>query len=376
MRIAYVSDSRLPSERANSIQVAKTCEALSKAGADVTLLLPKRAENKKKRDKDIWEYYRIKHKFKIKRIPVVDAGAMKMIPHAWFALSTGTFALSALLYFKMHGREFDIIYTRHEPTAAMVGKFIPGRPKLVYEAHKFSKRRASLVSVSDAIVTITKSLQELYSKELHLPIAVAPDAVDPDQFGNLSKKDARKKLPLDQKGSLAVYAGGLYRWKGVETVVAAAKEIPTVRFLIVGGSEREIKHLKKRSSKNVEFIGRVPSGEVPAYLSAADVLLLPNTNERISREFTSPLKLFEYMASERPIVASDLPSFHEILDDKTAFFFKPEDPKQLAKGIEKAMGKVGKEKAKKARLEAGKYSWDARAEKILSFLEKRANKLK
>lgn len=108
--------------------------------------------------------------------------------------------------------------------------------------------------------------------------------------------------------------------------------------------------------------------ELPANQAAADVLVLPNTGtDETSVRFTSPLKLFTYMASGRPIVASDLPSIREVLDEQSAYLVTPDDAQALARGITRALSDTGGRSARAFQL-VQRYSWDERARGILAAL--------
>ncbi len=371
MKILYISDSRLPSQRANSIQVAKTCEALSKAGCDVTLLLPNRRENRTYGDKYVWSYYNIKHKFRIVRVPAVDLPMLHKlkIPRLWFFISTITFTLSALKYFGSN-KDFDIIYSRHEPTATLIARLFDNRPPVVCEVHKFSSMRSKHMNGIDGVAAITARMAELYSETFDLPTAVIPDAADLSFIEKAPpKKLARARLKLEKSAKLLIYTGSLQKWKGVETLVAAARELPNFTIIVVGGKKQDINRLRTKAPENVIFTGHVPASRIPLFLSAADVLILPNKKDRISSEYTSPLKLFEYMAAERPIVASDLPSLREVLNEDSAFFFEPENPHSLAAAIRLALSPSAAKRAKKARSLAKDYTWEKRSEKIIQFLK-------
>ena len=116
----------------------------------------------------------------------------------------------------------------------------------------------------------------------------------------------------------------------------------------------------------------VPPRTVPAWLKRFDVLALPNiASERISARHTSPLKLFEYMAAGRPIVASDLPSLREVLrDDENALLVPPDDPKVLAAGIRRVIEDkpFAAKLAAQAREDVMQYSWTSRAKRLLEFM--------
>ena len=121
----------------------------------------------------------------------------------------------------------------------------------------------------------------------------------------------------------------------------------------------------------VLILGRKPYNQIPALLKAADILVLPNSSrEEISNRYTSPLKLFEYMASGRPIVASSLPSITEILNYKNAFLVKPDDAYGLTEGIRKLLDDslFGVELAKKGLEDVQSYTWQERSRKILNFI--------
>jgi len=119
-------------------------------------------------------------------------------------------------------------------------------------------------------------------------------------------------------------------------------------------------------------VGRRPHGEIPIWLRAADVLVLPNTaRENISKYYTSPVKLFEYMASGRPIVASDLPSVKALVDERMAVFFEPDNPKDLADKIHWVLENPqdAQNLALLAQEEVLRYTWDKRAGCIIEFIE-------
>jgi glycosyltransferase involved in cell wall biosynthesis len=106
-------------------------------------------------------------------------------------------------------------------------------------------------------------------------------------------------------------------------------------------------------------------------LADAAVALLPLPDEPVARYFTSPLKLFDYMAAGVPIVASDLPSLREVLrDGENALLVPPEDPAAVAKAIDRILGDpaLARRLAARAREDASAYTWDERAAQLLEFL--------
>ena len=207
-------------------------------------------------------------------------------------------------------------------------------------------------------------------------IIVVRDSVDVAQFQNVpSKNDCRDQLgiPLDQK--VAVYTGHLYGWKGADTLARAGKLLAgeNIHTYVVGGTDAEIVTFRAEfSSRFVHVIGRRDHNEMPRWLAAADVLVIPNSAKyKIGAVYTSPLKLFEYMAAGRPIVATAVPALREVLGEN-AIFAEADNPDSIAAAIQKTFDNysVLENQAKKiAETVATKYSWERRGELIINFMK-------
>lgn len=214
-------------------------------------------------------------------------------------------------------------------------------------------------------------------------MVLARNGFDPKLFlMNIGKAEARKKINLPQDKKIIVYSGHLYDWKGVDTMAKAALAMPDILFVFVGGSNQEKEEFAKRVRlcDNILIIGQKPHNEIPLYLKAADVLVLPNSCRSANPRFadyslfdTSPIKMFEYMASGRPIIASDLPSLREVLNEKNATFIEPDNPEDLARRIRTVLEgeKFGEELAIQSNKDVLQYSWGNRAKIILDFLNKK-----
>lgn len=267
---------------------------------------------------------------------------------------------------------FEFIYTREPRLAGFCGFFSPA---LIVEVHDIDSS-VDMIPRGSRIVAITRGIKQALEDQLGFDtkdILVAPDGVHLDTFDiRIGKEDARKMLGI--KGNTVImYTGVFHPWKGVDTLLKAAEIIPEFSFIIVGGEKKDIDRINSQYCLgNVKIIEKQPHREIPYYLKAADILVIPNSAcAPISVKYTSPIKLFEYMASRRPIVASDLPSLREIISDNCAVFFQPDDPISLAESLRDlaASKKRMEVLAMNAFNEVRQYSWSSRILSISRFLQ-------
>jgi glycosyltransferase involved in cell wall biosynthesis len=192
-----------------------------------------------------------------------------------------------------------------------------------------------------------------------------------------AQAELRKTLQLPGSKTIACFSGSLYPGRGIENIVYCAERFKDIHFLIIGGSPDEVRHYRDMAagngSMNLHFTGYVPSIDVPRYLMAADILLMPNTSKSSghSIEYASPMKVFDYLASGKPIIASDFPVLREIFTHEHNAFLVPADSdRELARGLQWVLdnpGPAGK-MAAQARIDAMNYSWEKRARDYLSFV--------
>ncbi len=325
---------------------------------------------KRETEDKIFSYYNIKTKFKISKIFYFDLSS-KGSSKINFLIRSLSFFLFARVYILF--KKYDVLYFRSPLAGLFFNNFyleVHELPPRLKKWHEIAFKKAK------KIIVLTKFLK----KELtdagveETKIIIASDAVNLEEFQvNLSKEEARKKLslPLDKK--IIAYCGNFYfhNWKGVDILLESLKYLDNTLCVLIGGQELDFGKIKSRyQQKNLILIGHQPHHKIPVYLKAADALILPNKKGDMTSEYyTSPLKLFEYMASGRPIVASDLPSIREILNKTNAVLVEPNNPEELAKGISKILydNLLAEKISQQALVDVEQYSWKKRAERIMGF---------
>jgi glycosyltransferase involved in cell wall biosynthesis len=153
------------------------------------------------------------------------------------------------------------------------------------------------------------------------------------------------------------------------------RENTQVLFICVGGLAEDVTRYRNKALEqglsNIRYLGHQEKSLIPKYLVAADILLLPNTDEHEEvRTQTSPLKLFEYLAAGKPIVASDLPAIRSLVSGEEVFFTPAGRSEDLRNAIEAiiAQSHVREQYAHKAYEASLRYTWAIHVSKLKAFL--------
>lgn len=367
---------RFPSEKAAALFAAKSAESFARLGRKVEVLVPRR---KGVTAQDAFEYFGVEKSFKVTELATVDLfdGPFKRLA---FWTSYVAFSLSCALHLRRVTRPGDIAYS-NESLPLWAASFTVDRT--LYEMHDFPESKLGLfrrfLSKVKLVLIHNRWKAERAQQVFKVPaekILIEANAVDISAFDIATTREgARAALGLPSDGILAVYTGHLYGWKGVETLARAARRLPhgfSVAF--VGGTKTDVEAFRSRHAKtaSVMILGHRPHAEIPVWQKAADVLVLPNTaKEAISAFYTSPMKLFEYMASRRPIVASDIPSVREVIDQSAAVLVAADDEGALAEGIVRAAfgGAESGARIAAAYDRVRERTWDKRARRIMDFID-------
>ncbi len=367
MDVLYVSNSVIPSRMANSIHSMKMCQALARLGHTVTLV----ARQSKLKCENDYEYYGVEAIFDIVKLlwPKMPFGGLiygwQTARLIWARRRTYDLIYGRSVYGVYAGAIMGLasVYEVHAPPGNVARRFLEARLLR-------SKSLKGLVVISEAL---RREYMRLFPWLDTACVIVAHDGAD----------DPRSSMQpyrlLGRPGAMQIgYVGHLYRGKGAEIVLRVAEHLPEMDFHLVGGEEQDIEYWKSKTSlSNVYFHGFVSPSQVYQFYGAFDVLLLPcgytvavAGNKGDIAPWMSPIKMFEYMASGKPIVASDLPVIREVLvDGVNSILVQPENIDAWVSALKRLkqdhalamrLGTMAQRELLK------KYTWTQRAARILA----------
>ncbi len=394
MRIFYPANIRFPMERANGLQILSQALAFARAGSRVRLAV-RRMDRRSAGD--CLAYYGAASVpgFSLARYRVLNTHGSDRLWDASYHAVMATDLLRLCL-----AGAVDVLYCRSVGIARLGLRLRKAFPRLrvAMEVHTLSAaaaafnraafsdgpdlsgraldmdlREREVVQGADLLLPLTQGLAEdlLASGADPARVRLSPDGVDaarwtPDAF---------------QPSGPLLYAGHLYPWKGADALVGLMRLLPEERLVVAGGTphEDDLERLKAAAasaavSDRIRFLGFVEPARMPGVMATAAIGLIPLGDNPFSRRFTSPMKLFEYMAAGLPVVASDLPSLREILvDGVNALLTPPGDVAALARAVRRLRTESGLAQRLRARAleDVQAFTWDRRAAGILEALRAR-----
>ena len=393
MRIAYLDPHPVPDASPEALQILQTVDALGEVGVQVDLVTPEPAGET--------------DPGAILGRPIHPNVTLTHVPdlrRRWWARAIGL--RRSTLPFHRQSRRWlenhavDAVLARNLKLAEALLDAAASRPHppLFFETHELfaqtfreehergglgvrrklaalEAREARVYKEARGIIALTglllDDIRRVYRSET--PGIVAPDGVD-----LRAARSARRDSQANRSAvPVLLFLGSLHRWKGVETAIRAMVKIDGAKLRIVGGPHDRIAELAALCRRlgvedKVQLVGPVPPSERFAVIDNADICLLPLNDTAIGGRYTSPLKLFEYMAMGKAIVASDLPALRIILEDRRdALLVSPGSPDALAAAI----GELLVDPALRDRigtharmLSEASFSWTERSKRIGQFV--------
>ena len=381
--LVLVANARLPSQRAQSLQVAQVAGAFERAGLRTTLVHARRRDTPAVRDADeLWDYYGLPagRRPAAHAAPCVDWIDLvpRRLQYAPARLQELSFARSAARHVERQHAGAWVLARELEVARRLVRA---GRAGVFLEIHRVpggATRRRWLLEAARGVAGVVAISGGVRDDLVALGVDADAITVEHDGFeaqrfaAQPSRAAARAELGLAEDARVVVYTGGLLAWKGVDVLIEAARALPEAQFVIAGGMDADVAALAERARglANVRLDGFQPPERVGLYLAAGDLGVVPNrSTPAISARYTSPLKVFEAKAVGLPLVVSDLPSLRDVLGESEARFVAPDDAAALAEGLgallEDAPAREGMAAAQLER--AAEHTWDARAQRLVAW---------
>lgn len=385
MRLAYLDPHAVPDDVPEALQILHTLDGLGAAGVEVVLITPKPRRPLAARDilgHELPPQVRLQHLPDLRKRWWFPSGSNQ----PFYFLATRALrklAVDAVLvrnlkmaeYLHQHLPQLPLVFETHEifaqtyreehphPTPAQARKLaaLVAREGEVYRGAK------GLLALTPFLI---EDIRQVYG--VNTPAAVAPDGVD------LRVTEAYRDQAPANTPPVLLYLGSLHPWKGVNTLIEALAllKLPA-RLRIVGGGGRRIAELRALAERlgvaaRVELAGACAPKDRFNVIHRADICLLPLTATSIASRYTSPLKLFEYLALGKPVVVSDLPSMRAVLEpSRHVLMAQAGDAAAFAAAIDRLLADpaLRRQLGAAARERAQEFSWDKRGARIKAFIE-------
>ncbi|MFC1964267.1 glycosyltransferase, partial [Chloroflexota bacterium] len=204
--------------------------------------------------------------------------------------------------------------------------------------------------------------------------------IDPDRFDlTLDGKDIRKKYGIGADDLVLFFVGWIHHFNGLKEVALelAKSQNPDVKMLIVGDGEGYAELARIRESRHLKdtliLTGRRPYDEVPSFLAAADICLLPARPDEPIMQSIVPIKMYDYMGMGKPIIATRLPGIMKEFGEDSGIVYIDRPEEAVAKALELSRNGSIRELGTKSRRYIEKFNWDSitdEFEKILKEIVK------
>jgi glycosyltransferase involved in cell wall biosynthesis len=269
-----------------------------------------------------------------------------------------------------------LLYDMHSSLPEQLSNFRYSRSKALLGLFEIAER--ATIRGSKAVIVICPHLKDVVSRvdgtKPTFLIENSPLAEAGHEIPDEETRRLRKELGLEDAFVL-LYTGTFEPYQGLPLLYGAFRKVsavePRARLLMVGGTASQVEEARREVARSglegkVVFTGQRPPAEMPRYLSAGDVLVSPR-----SRGTNTPLKIYSYLQSGKPIVATRLLTHTQVLDDETALLTEP-DPEAFAGGIlalardRERRQKLG---ASARRLSEERYSYERYLERTRRALE-------
>ncbi|MEC4982598.1 MAG: glycosyltransferase, partial [Oscillatoria sp. PMC 1076.18] len=384
--IFYIGDV-LPQPKAHLSQVSHSANAAANLGYPVVLVSLEKDGSllnlqnlitpfrPRKPDPKLLEFYHLQSHLKVAPLPMpypIDRIHSKL---------TDSNTLACKYYLPIHLKpKTQIVHSRDwNFIKAAVKNQIPA----IYECHHYQNKQYEPEIVKSRFLQVTVTVADTVRDNLlEMGMPPAKTVKLHNGFNQLfyerhpeAAETWRKQLLNEQRSRLVVYAGALHTFKGIDLLIEVASQLPNVQFALAGGPEKERQAyqeiIQSKQLENVALVGYLPHSQLASLLQAADILVYPHLSGEAAK-FTSPLKLFDYIAAGKPIVSTTIPSLDDFRSSPLiAGWCEPDSVTELARCLERVFSAYPQWTPDHLhdRTLVEKYSWENRIKQILDFVD-------
>jgi glycosyltransferase involved in cell wall biosynthesis len=359
LKLYYITRVNIPSKAAQSVQIASMCEAFNTQGINFKLLSTLNEENIKLKKSFLWDKIKLNSRFKY--LEFVIKSTLKVKEEK----PTHIFTRDIVVAFTLSFFDIRVVYEAHKEPRTKIANFI---------INNLKKKNNFL------LVTISKALKNYYINDYSFKDSKIVDCHDAvfienyDKYRNIPKNILRKELDLPQDKTIIMHTGSLHKGNDAKLFKIVIENFKDLLFVQVGGTKQDISKYKQyyKNNNNIVFIRHQNHKDIIKYQMSADLLFYALTKTNQLWWCTSPLKIFEYMATGIPILNSNIGSVSEVLNELNSIPFSPEDEQTIINGVNYFLENKAEIKhlAIRALIDIkDKYTWDKRAISILEFIK-------
>lgn len=364
MNILFCDPQQANNQGAQAVHIYEVSSNLSKLGHNIVFLstehLKDWQETKTKRAISLWA----KIRSSLSLSPISGFLKREIVDH-WLWVRELRLFISVFILLVRRKQSFDVIYRRHHlfnseyllgklfriPVIKEVNGIITDEIRIAGQRGNISLRIIDRIerfnmSKADKIIVVALKMKELLHTEYKIPedrLVVAENGANTELFKPM-KEDVKAGSGLDSNYSYIGYIGSFATWHGLDDLVRSAplvlKQVPNAKFLLVGDGQEKDEIIRTVNGLNLKdnfiFMSGVPYEEVPRHINMFDICIILKKKGILG----SPLKLYEYMACGKPVVATRTEDFHILEESSAGLLVDSEEPQELAGAIIKLLQNV------------------------------------
>jgi len=352
------------------------CKEFASLFKKVEFWAPRLKESDRVKNINAFNFYSLPEEFLISRLFNLNISILSKFNEKLWSITKGVSFSAAVLFrliFIIRNNEV-VIYSRDWISIVVLTfakKINLIRCALFYEAHSHKKNIDKFLRQINGVIVLNNYIASKINQKNSINTLIAHDAVSIGDFSEIKKYSFNP----NKKEFQILYTGSLFESKGVYCLIDSVKFLDDrFKLHIFGGDTRYVDQVKnyidnQKLNNQIKIYSRVKKSSLIEYQNKADILVLPNSGKHEVNLFTSPLKLFEYLAIGRPIVASKIDSIEEIVTEREVIFFEPDNSHDLARKIKKTALSDQSTRVSNSLNSAKQNTWFLRAKKIERFIQ-------